>query len=227
MVISSGSLKQCPHCLVVVKFIAPDSGPVVLAIQSETDYFDLFSVKCPNCNKLVISMRMKIPIPGGGLAFTGNEYILWPYMVGRKPAPPEVPENIGANYNEASSILSLSPKASAALSRRCLQTILRDAGKTKSKELSKQIDEIIDSLPTYISKNVDAIRNIGNFAAHEQKSTNSGEILDVEPGEAEWNLEVLDTLFDFYYVRPKIEEQKRIELDRKLSEAGKPPLKQP
>jgi hypothetical protein len=33
---------------------------------------------------------------------------------------------------------------------------------------------------------LDAIRTIGNFAAHPIKSTSSGEIVDVEPGEAEW-----------------------------------------
>jgi len=82
-------------------------------------------------------------------------------------------------------------------------------------------------LPTYISDNLDAIRNIGNFAAHEQKSKSTGTIMDIEVGEAEWNLDVLDSLFDFYYVRPKIEEEKRNKLEQKLSEAGKPPLKKP
>jgi hypothetical protein len=67
-------------------------------------------------------------------------------------------------------------------------------------DLSKEIQEVLDSrkLPTEIGENLDAVRNIGNFAAHPLKSTSTGEILDVEPDEAEWNLEVLDQLIDFY-----------------------------
>lgn len=41
------------------------------------------------------------------------------------------------------------------------------------------------------------MRNIGNFAAHPLKDTSTGEILPVEAGEAEWNLETLEALFDF------------------------------
>ena len=48
---------------------------------------------------------------------------------------------------------------------------------------------------------LDAVRNIGNFAAHPIKSLGSGEIMDVEPGEAEWSLAVLKELFGFYFVR--------------------------
>ena len=65
----------------------------------------------------------------------------------------------------------------------------------------------------------------GNFSAHPTKSTNTGEIIDVEPGEAEWNLDVLELLFDHYFVAPEKLKQKRAALDVKLAEAGKPPLK--
>lgn len=47
-----------------------------------------------------------------------------------------------------------------------------------------------------------AIRMIGNFAAHPMTSTNTGEVVDVEPGEAEFLLSVLEELLDYYFVRP-------------------------
>jgi hypothetical protein len=47
----------------------------------------------------------------------------------------------------------------------------------------------------------------------------------VEAGEAEWTLDVLDGLFDFYFVQPMILEQMRAALDAKLASAGKPPVK--
>jgi hypothetical protein len=138
--------------------------------------------------------------------------------------PTEVPSHIAQDYSEAALVLADSPKASAALSRRCLQTVLREHG-YQDHDLSKQIDAAIENLPPYIAADVDAIRNIGNFAAHTQKDQNSGTILDVQPGEAEWNLDVLDELFDFYYVQPALSTQKRTALNAKLQAVGKPPMK--
>ena len=122
-----------------------------------------------------------------------------------------------------------SAKASAALGRRCLQNLLRDyvGIKTKSGNLADEIQEVIDSgkLPSDLTESIDAIRNVGNFAAHPMKCTQSGEILDVEPGEAEWTLDVLEELFDFYFVRPEQRRKKREALDLKLQAAGKPAMK--
>jgi hypothetical protein len=145
----------------------------------------------------------------------------------RKPAPADVPKKLAKDYNEACLVLGDSPKASAALSRRCLQTILREHAKVKPQDLSKEIDEVLGSkqLPTYVANDIDAIRQVGNFAAHPIKSTNSLEIIDVEPGEAEWLLDVLVELFDHYFVGPAEAQKKRDALNVKLAEAKKPPLK--
>ncbi len=59
------------------------------------------------------------------------------------------------------------------------------------------------------------------------KIKSSGFIVDVEPEEANWNLDVLEQLFDFYYAQPKIAEEKRQKLEEKLEKLGKPPLKKP
>jgi hypothetical protein len=80
-------------------------------------------------------------------------------------------------------------------------------------------------LPSHIAENIDAIRNIGNFSAHPLKSQQTGTVLPVEPHEAEWTLEVLEQLFDFYYVQPAIAKRKRDALNQKLAEVGKPPMK--
>ena len=57
-------------------------------------------------------------------------------------------------------------------------------------------------LPSHIADSLDAVRNIGNFAAHPAKSQATGEVVPVEPGEAEWTLDTLEELFDFYFVSP-------------------------
>lgn len=152
------------------------------------------------------------------------------------PLPPEKPRPEPAqavispyrdDYNEAAAVLKDSPKASAALSRRLLQHLIREKAGIKKANLSLEIDELLanSGLPSRINESVDAIRNVGNFAAHPIKSTNTGEIVDVEPGEAEWNLDVLDMLFDFYFVQPALIQAKKEALNKKLQDAGKPPMK--
>jgi hypothetical protein len=145
----------------------------------------------------------------------------------RADAPPEVNDDMREDFNEAVAVLASSPKASAALSRRCLQNLLRSQGYDQH-DLVKAIEALLasKSLPSSLAGNVDAIRNIGNFAAHPMKDTNSGAILPVEPHEAEWNLDVLEGLFDFYFVQPAKDQAKISALNAKLAAAGKPPIKQ-
>lgn len=153
--------------------------------------------------------------------------MVWPKGTARASVPSEVPADIVEDYREACLVLGDSPKASAALSRRCLQILLRGAAGVIQGDLSSEIQQVIDGgkLPTWIAENIDTIRNIGNFAAHPNKSTSTGEIVPVEPGEAEWNLDVLESLFDFYFVQPAHAKAKRDALNKKLADAGKPPLK--
>lgn len=190
--------------------------------EKEVEHITLTTAGCPECGALVLTVEPRHH--GFGPLELGSEYMVWPLSSAR-PVPKEVPEHITGDYSEAALVLNLSSKTSAALSRRCLQTVLREAGSASHHNLSDQIEAIMPQLPTYIAESVDAIRNIGNFAAHPMKDTSSNQILDVEPGEAEWNLDVLDMLFDFFYVQPATAKKKRKALDDKLSSAGKPPMK--
>jgi hypothetical protein len=153
--------------------------------------------------------------------------MVWPKGAARAPVPVEVPSGIAEDYKEACLVLSDSPKASSALSRRCLQNLLRHAAGIKAGDLSAEIQQVLDSgkLPTAIAENIDAVRNIGNFAAHPNKSQSTGEVVPVEPEEAEWNLDVLESLFDFYFVQPARAKAKKDALNKKLADAKKPPMK--
>jgi len=155
------------------------------------------------------------------------EYLVRPKAISRSPIPKEVPEKYAGDYKEACLVLADSPKVSATLSRRCLQKLLREVAGVKPGDLSKEIQEVIDSgkLPSDLSEAIDSIRNTGNFAAHPNKSLHTGEIFDVEPGEAEWSLDVIEDLFDFYFVRPAKTRAKKEALNKKLKEAGKPEMK--
>jgi hypothetical protein len=138
-----------------------------------------------------------------------------------------VTAEIAQDFTEASLVLGDSAKASAALARRCLQNVLREKAGVKPGDLSVEIQQVLDAktLPPYLADAIDAVRHVGNFAAHPMKSTSTGVIADVEPGEAEWLLDTLEALFDFYFVQPLTLQERRQRLNDKLKDLGKPALK--
>jgi len=154
-------------------------------------------------------------------------FYAYPKAMSRTSISPDVPPEYANDYKEACLVFADSPKSSAALSRRCLQNILRDKAGVKHSSLNNEIDEILDSkqLPSHLAKAIDAVRVIGNFAAHPIKSDSSREIIDVEPGEAEWLLDTLESFLDFYFIEPAKLSKKRDALNKKLEEASKPLLK--
>ncbi len=212
---------KCPHCLVA--FHAPEMFSNLI-FDVDGGWRVIF-LTCPSCKKLIIYLENYEIL--GGFNSVISRILIRPPGVSRSPVPPEVPVDIAEDYLESCLVLAYSPKASAALSRRCLQNLLRSAAKVKPGNLANEIQQVLDSaaLPTHLTESIDSIRNIGNFASHPMKSQQSGEIIPVEPCEAEWNLDVLEMLFDFYYVQPAIIAKKRADLDTKLATVGKPPMK--
>ncbi|SEA39845.1 protein of unknown function [Thiothrix caldifontis] len=187
-----------------------------------------FSIQeCPACKEIIV-----IREAGRGLVsdksqiLTTSTEIIYPQNKSIK-INQEVPDDYRDDFLEAHAASDYSAKASAALSRRLLQKIFREKLGIKKRDLSQEIEEFVSNAhaPSYLTDAVDAIRQIGNFAAHPIKYENSGEIVEVESGEAEWLLEVLESLFDFVFVQPTKLAQRRITLNQKLKALGKPELK--
>ena len=134
------------------------------------------------------------------------------------------------DYVDAAKVLDISPKASAMLSRRVLQAILLEQGYADY-QLADQIGAVLKEkdpdriLPRAIRRTVDAIRNFGNFSAHPTTDVTTQQAIDVEPAEAAWCLEIVSALFDHYYIRPATDRKRLDELNQKLANAGKPPVK--
>jgi hypothetical protein len=222
---------QCPHCLQyfhgkwIHKAIAKDPDGPGWAIAYMT---------CAACERLIIELgqaqlaqqtaQSGWIVVGGGLV---SARLIHPKGISRSPLPPEVAKEFSTDYLEACLVLPDSEKASAALSRRCLQHLLREKAGIKKDDLAKEIQQVLDShqLPSHLADDLDAVRNVGNFAAHPLKTTSTGEIVEVEPQEAEWLLNVLEGLFDFYFVQPAKAKAKRDALNAKLQSMGKPPMK--
>ena len=216
---------KCPHCLESFHEVAHNTtlfirkqlnSPPENLVDEMGQWFASCTM-CPECGRGIVTLT------------TSSRFtrMVYPKASSRAPLPSEVTSDFADDYLEACAVLPDSAKASAALSRRCLQHLLQEKAGTTKRNLYDQIQEVIDSkvLPSHLADNLDAVRVVGNFAAHPPKSTNSGEVVPVEPGEAEWSLDVLEQLFDFYLVAPSRAKAKRDALNAKLAEAGKPPLK--
>lgn len=217
---------KCLHCLVEIHpgfYESSISNGYVGAENGLGTSWKVYFMECPSCERALLNL-VQYKQSHGKVA----EWSIYPRLASRPPAPAEVPKEISEDFNEAAQVLSISPKASAALSRRCLQGVLREQG-YKQKDLAPAIQAALDSktLPSAHAENLDAIRNIGNFAAHPMKDKQTDAIMPVEPHEAEWNLEVLEGLFDHYYVQPAKAAARRAALDAKLEAAGKPAMKAP
>jgi hypothetical protein len=88
-----------------------------------------------------------------------------PKRIGPEPNI-DLPESIKATYEEARSILHLSPRGTAALLRLCIQNLCIHLGK-EGKNLDKDIASFVsDGLDIRIQKALDIVRVIGNNSVH-------------------------------------------------------------
>jgi hypothetical protein len=115
-----------------------------------------------------------------------------------KPQPSYIPQQLVNDYNEASRIKELSPKASAALARRCLQGMIRDYWNISKATLKLEIDELEDVVTPDVWGAIDAVRSVGNIGAHMEKDVNL--IVDIEPEEADLLIKLIEDLFTDWYV---------------------------
>ena len=123
-----------------------------------------------------------------------------------KPQPNYVPDAIREDYYEACLIRDLSPKASATLTRRCLQGMIRDfAGIAKGRlidEIKALRDAVHDgsadrSITLESVEAINHVRGVGNIGAHMEKQID--QIVPVDPGEAQALIELVEMLFEEWY----------------------------
>jgi hypothetical protein len=191
--------------------------------------FNVTSGNCSECRRLIVFGQL-VPHVAGRVS-EGPKILLYPPGPIIRPIAQEVTGEYRQDFREACLVLTSSPKASAALSRRLLQHVIREKAGITKRNLDEEIAAVIDQgdLSSNVAEDLDMIRTIGNFAAHPIKSTNTGEVVEVEPGEAEALLDVLEQLFDHYFVRPAKRAAMRAQINEKINEkltaAGKQALK--
>lgn len=148
-------------------------------------------MKCPSCKGYTIATI------GIGEDVKEHSSRLMPASLARQ-FPDYIPDCIRTDYKEAYAISDLSPKASATLSRRCLQGMIRDFWGISKSRLIDEIDALHDKIPAAQWKVIDGVRRIGNIGAHMEKDINS--IIDIEPDEAQKLLKLIEHLLEQWYI---------------------------
>lgn len=148
-------------------------------------------VKCPSCEKTSIY----------GIGISGDivdeKYLIYPKS-NAKQYPEYVPQSIRKDYQEAFEILNISPKASAALSRRCIQGMIRDTQGIHAGNLASEINQLEGKIQLDQWAAIDAARKLGNIGAHMEKDTSI--IVDIDPEEAKLLLDLVEYLIYEWYI---------------------------
>lgn len=174
---------------------------------------------CPNC----WNTTLEVSTVGGSLK---NKSFAFPTPA-IKQYPDYIPEQIRIDYTEAFLITKISPKASATLSRRCLQGILRDfwgitpefwdshidlKREVKLKESNKanlwqeiRAVERLGGVSAPIIAAFKQLKDVGNIGAHPELDVNV--IIDVGPGEAEALVSLIDLIIRLTYIQRNTDEE--------------------
>ena len=172
------------------------------------------AIVCPNeeCRELKLSIgihRYGLPRGAVGGTYSSQEqyfnFDLLPESPAR-PLPAYIPEGIRKSYIEACRIVNLSANASATLSRRCLQGMIRDFFQIECRSLFDEIDAIKGRIDHSLWLAVDRVRSFGNIGAHMKMEANV--IADVDPGEAEALVDIIELLIDETYIARHDREQR-------------------
>lgn len=199
----------CPSCNIDLDNLPWNS--VKIKEDNSSAWF-IYNLVCPSCSddiiRLVIFAKQHFKVKGK-LEVKWNpmkDIILYPKESSHRKLPKwisAVPDKFAIDYKEANFVLYDSPKASCTLSRRCIQNTLITMENLHSSELSVQIKEISlkPDFPKHLIELLDVARKIGNLSAHPEQNRYTKEVLQIEPAEAEFCLDVLDELFKYYFVK--------------------------
>jgi hypothetical protein len=205
----SANLPEHRRLLVWLRWMqCPNDGCKQILVQAESDSRDIASAG----TYLSQEKRLVVPQTGAG-----------------RTLDPTIPDPFRRDYLEASMILNISARMSAGWSRRIVGDLLEKYAHRTEYNLAKRIDKFIEdkSHPSHVRDNLHHLREIADFGAHTQTDQSDGTIIDVRPEEAEWTLDIVDSLLDYFIVGPERDRLRRVAFEKKMEAAGRKPIKKP
>lgn len=178
----------------------------------------------PDCREysLAVALYRVAKNPGYHNEVEGAQLYLWRLRPAStaKPFPDYIPRQLISDYEEACLIKDLSPKASATLSRRCLQGIIRNFYGVVKNTLHNEIMALKDDpkVDPDVWHAINAVRTVGNIGAHFEKDIDL--IIDVDSSEAELLINLIELLLRETYIH-KHERQDNLSKIKALGELKK------
>jgi hypothetical protein len=121
------------------------------ALYNRTESVNLSLSRCFNCKKIAVWVYDRLLFP--------------PELHGEEPNI-DIPDDVLLDYEEARSILNLSPRGAAALLRLAIQKICKFLGEN-GKNINDDIASLVrKGLSPIIQKSLDVVRVVGNEAVH-------------------------------------------------------------
>ncbi len=164
-----------------------ESGKLIMVSQPFVPpRWDSSSFNCPFCNvyahqtwgKAQVTCKRTgriVQIPNvsaahcshcEGFSIWVNDRLIRPDVSNAPPPNPDLPDEIKADFEEARSIISRSPRGAAALLRLCIQKLCSHLGES-GKNINDDIASLVEKgLRPEIQKSLDIVRVIGNEAVH-------------------------------------------------------------
>ena len=217
---------QCPFCLHHSTISNNNLNRGHLNLDKGSKYGELYlniwSITCPNpkCKEFTLEVKLReLEATYPALKF-GNLLNTWRLrpQLAPKHLPDYIPQTIKEDYEEAYLIQDLSPKASAALARRCLQGIIRDFWNISPQNLALEIESIKDKVEFDTWEAIEVVMKVGNVSAHMQTDIN--QIVEVDEHEASSLIELIEMLIEEWYVN-RHSRQLRLEKIKQLGQIGK------
>jgi hypothetical protein len=213
----------CPFCdhKVIVSSYNYHSGHTDFTIDNadgaKRAFFTFIVCPNPECKKFTFSASLYDLLDQRDRWIVDKRLNYWRLIPPSqaKVYPEYIPKPIRDDYLEACLIRDLSPKASATLSRRCLQGMIRDFWGVAKATLKLEIEAIGEKVDPLTWKAIDAVRKIGNIGAHMEKDINL--IVDVDPDEASQLINLIEILVKDWYIT-RYERQERLESVVELGE---------
>lgn len=207
----------CPYCNLTQTVTDHQRTVGVTSLRIENQAEGLIALKAeavgcsnPECLRTTVHATIGPAYYSNGIRLMPDaSHLFEQYLMPQgnaKPQPDYVPIAIREDYYEACLIRDLSPKASATLTRRCLQGMIRDFTGISKHRLIDEInllrkavhDGSADRAVTLESvEAIDHVRGVGNIGAHMEKEIDL--IVPVDPGEAQALIALVEMLFDEWY----------------------------
>ncbi|NRF12526.1 DUF4145 domain-containing protein [Agrobacterium pusense] len=217
-----GSRWRCPFCSTNSLIGRDNLSRTVVPVNGKSKHGNkaiaVTSISCANdeCSELALTVNFgdyKVTRTNNGY----TNYIMneWDVELTKNllpdgvsvSVPASVPAEISITYIEAARIADISGRASAAMSRRCLQGMVRhffDIPANKRGNLGAELAFVKDRIDPEMWDNLLAVSGVGDIGAH--MDNNVDQIIDISPEEARILLALIESLFkEWYEAREKRE----------------------